>query len=174
MFVNRSVHFLVATVLVVGAASTSELCDHSIPIAVLRDHNCTLDNSRILANARPLQEHYSASSRNELGALRMRLIGVYNQSLHVSRASWMPGPSLLDQNAAMWPTAVPRHIHLTCRNSSTLLNHDAKIVQAWKALNPGFAVTIHDNEVQRNFLAKVYPAEILEIYDKIPHWASTC
>ena len=65
MFVNRSVHFLVATVLVVGAASTSELCDHSIPIAVLRDHNCTLDNSRILANARPLQEHYSASSSND-------------------------------------------------------------------------------------------------------------
>lgn len=119
--------------------------------------------------------HGSAmTALQNMDALRMRLIGVYNQSLQVSRASWMPGPSLLDQNAAMWPTAVPRHIHLTCRNSSTLLNHDAKIVQAWKALNPGFAVTIHDNTVQRSFLAKVYPAEILEIYDKIPHWASTC
>jgi|LauGreStaDraftv2_3_1035109.scaffolds.fasta_scaffold47545_1 hypothetical protein len=58
--------FLVATVLVVGAASKrGVLCDHSAPIAVLRDHNCSLDNSRILANARPLQEHYSASSSND-------------------------------------------------------------------------------------------------------------
>ena len=123
----------------------------------------------------------TASADGTLAALppassHLRLHAFYNASDGFSSLRWMPGPPVTDEGSLdAWPAAIPRHLHFTCRNASSLLRHPAKIVAAWRALNPSFALTVHDTAAQRSFLEAEYgsdhPSGALAAFDRVPNWA---
>ena len=104
------------------------------------------------------------------------LRAVYSPGKHTSRMLWwnmsMSSPPRVGprvgHTSAGWPAAIPRHIHLTCRRVDQLLAHPARLLESWRALHPGFTVSVHGDDDVRAFLTAL---GLVAVHDAIPQWA---
>lgn len=104
--------------------------------------------------------------------LSWHLHAIVNDTTDENVGVWKPGPPLLEPNqAGPWPSRIPKHIHLACRSRATLEQNPAKVLPAWRALHPGFHVTVHEDDDMRAFLHAAYGAAATDVWDGIPHWA---
>ena len=71
----------------------------------------------------------------------------------------------------MWPLDIPRTIHIATRNTSSLLEQPARIVQFWRGLNPSFEVVIHNDSTIRQYVRSHYGQQWAALYEGVPAWA---
>lgn len=67
-----------------------------------------------------------------------------------------------------WPTAIPKHIYLSFTNKTDV---PAFVLDSWRQLNPGFRVTLFDDDDCATFVSRHYGAEMAANYRNIPSGA---
>lgn len=67
-------------------------------------------------------------------------------------------------SSGCWPRAIPKHIYLSFSNK----NVPAFILNSWRRLNPGFRVTLFDDDECATFVRKHYGADMAATYRRIP------
>lgn len=72
-----------------------------------------------------------------------------------------------------WPASIPRAIHLSCGGPSdcAALRSPARVLEWWAALNPGFAVHLHNDTACLDFIVAHYGEAMAQRYRSLPHWA---